>query len=328
MERIANDWTIERIMAHPQIEAFGRYLIYSGAASKGAPFRPGTTLESLRKNGWSPEGMAAGLNALAEAAAEGRASRHFLYEGSEDPDMRHVHLLRLSPKAPDPKKPAVVLCAGGGYMSVCTLVESLPSARHFLEQGYTVFLLTYRVNVPGAALLALDDMAAAVRWLCEHAGEFGLRPGRYVAGGFSAGANLVSNWGSASLGWKKYGCPKPLCLIPVYTYICLKDESGLFDYERESLFIPMFGEDWRAYLDRFDVISQIDGEYPPCYIVCGKDDAEVPCVNSERLKRNLDAAGTPSILDEGEHAPHGFGDGTGTDVEGWPERAMAFIQSL
>ncbi len=32
------------------------------------------------------------------------------------------------------------------------------------------------------------------------------------------------------------------------------------------------------------------------------------------------------MLEEGNHAPHGFGDGTGTDVEGWPMRAISFLE--
>lgn len=29
-----------------------------------------------------------------------------------------------------------------------------------------------------------------------------------------------------------------------------------------------------------------------------------------------------------DHAAHGFGDGTGTELEGWPERALAFLEGL
>ena len=54
----------------------------------------------------------------------------------------------------------------------------------------------------------------------------------------------------------------------------------------------------------------------------------VPPVNSEMMKARLDAAGVPAVLEEGEHAFHGFGDGLDTDVEGWPERALAFTESL
>lgn len=209
---------------------------------------------------------------------------------------------------------------------MCTLVEALPTARHMVAAGYKVFLLAYRVGIPQAALHALDDFASAVGWLGEHAANLDINPTRYAVGGFSAGANLISNWGCPELGWRHFGLPKPICLFPIYTFIDLKAESDRD--EHGGLLGTMFGEEWPKYLDRFHVVEQIDGDYPPCYIVCGKDDAVVSCRNSEMMKERLDAAGVPAVLDEAEHAQHGFGDGTGTGAEGWPLRALEFLSGL
>ncbi len=73
------------------------------------------------------------------------------------------------PEKLDASKPSVVLCAGGAYFAVCTMVESLPTARHFLEKGYQVFLLTYRVGEPGVTPRSIDDLARAIKYLCDHA---------------------------------------------------------------------------------------------------------------------------------------------------------------
>ena len=72
--------------------------------------------------------------------------------------------------------------------------------------------------------------------------------------------------------------------------------------------------------------EHVDGDYPPCYIACGRDDATVGIRDSELLKTLLDQAGVPAILDAADHAAHGFGDGTGTALEGWPERALVFLE--
>lgn len=48
-------------------------------------------------------------------------------------------------------------------------------------------------------------------------------------------------------------------------------------------------------------------------------------MNSVEMKECLDRAGVPAKLIVAEHAPHGFGDGEGTDAAGWPECAMAFL---
>ena len=63
-------------------------------------------------------------------------------------------------------------------------------------------------------------------------------------------------------------------------------------------------------------------------MLSGKDDQVVGFHDSELLKKLLDQSGVPAVLDAADHAPHGFGDGTGTALEGWPERAIAFLEKL
>ena len=115
-------------------------------------------------------------------------------------------------------------------------------------------------------------------------------------------------------------------MFPIYTFINLKQE--LQRDEKGGIIGFMFGTLDKDIVEKYNIAEHVDADYPPCYIVCGKDDDTVPCANSELLKELLDQAGVPAVLEEGEHAPHGFGDGTGYDVEGWPERAAAFLESL
>lgn len=273
-------------------------------------------------------GVVNGLNFLEDQIREGRTQVIPIYgEGEVDATQKkHVNLLRLQPENPDPRKESVLLAAGGAYASVCTIAEALPTARHFVEAGHQVFLLTYRVGESEAAIHALEDMARAVRYLQENQRVLSVDIYKLVVGGFSAGANLVSNWGSSRIGYKAFGLPKPKALLPIYTYIDLKAEAR--KATGGVLVAYMFGPNYEAYIDRYNVVDHIDAEYPPCYIVCGKDDTTVPCSNSEKMKQKLDEYGVHAVLEEREHAQHGFGDGTGTEAEGWPERAMALIGSL
>ncbi len=329
MKMITADMKLADLMKLPALQPYRRFMIYSPREDVSINQFLDARISDLAKIGWSPEGITAGLNGFLCAAAEDRVKLHFIYpeaECADDPNKKDVSLIQIAPVKPDPEKPFIILCAGGAYLNVCTMVEALPTARHMVDAGYTVFLMTYRVSVPKAAMLALDDLAAAVRWLENHAAMLGIDSARYAIGGYSAGANLISNWGCAHIGWKHYGAPKPLCLFPIYTYIDLKDGSDR--KEDGGILSLMLGDDWREKLGQYSVAEHIDADYPPCYIVCGRDDAAVPCRNSEMMKEQLDAAGIPSILEEGEHAPHGFGDGTGTDVEGWPGRAVRFLEGL
>ncbi len=338
MSRITINTTMKDLMDLPQFKEIRQFLLYSpgideipedSEAQQTVQKLQQAPLSAVAAIGWSPEGMAAGANFLLDAIDGGRVFLHRVYEpavSDDDPAKKDVNLIRIVPEHLDPHKPYIILCSGGAYRSVCTLTEGMPTARHFSEAGYQVFLFTYRVNIPQATLCALDDLAEAIRYIGKHSLDFSVAPGRYAIGGFSAGANLISNWGCSHTGYLHYRLPKPLCMFPVYTFIDLKEESSRD--ENGGLLQPMFGDNWKDFIETYNVAAHITTEYPPCYIVCGKDDTTVPCRNSELMKELLDLSGVPAVLEEGKHAQHGFGDGTGTDVEGWPQRAMRFLSEV
>ena len=321
--------TIAEVIAEQEWSKYQKYMIYGGKTKEEAPINRmrSASLESLADIGWSPEGIAAGLNFFLGAIREERVQQYFVYEDTtDDPLKADVNFIHISPKEKDREKPMIILCAGGGYQSVCTMVEAIPTARHLIELGYEVFLFTYRVNVFNAAQKALDDLAAGIEYLYKHKEEMGISSNDYAIGGFSAGANLISNWGSSRLGYGYYQLPKPLCMFPVYTYIDLKAIAE--EKNKIGILVNMFGASWKDRIDEFQVTEQINDKYPPCYIVCGKNDTTVACVNSEIMEKKLEEAGVIVVLEEGEEAQHGFGDGTGTDVEGWPKRAINFMENL
>ncbi|MBR5009481.1 MAG: alpha/beta hydrolase [Clostridia bacterium] len=339
MDRFTPDTYMRKLLSDPVWGPLGKYLVYIpnyDAPAGSEPVRqddaPDKTLRECA-SGWAVEGVLKGLNYLAREIGRSRVKQYFVYDGcdcSDDPGKRDVSLIRLLPEddmtARAKDRPFMIIAGGGAYKCVSTMVESLPTAVHMVEKGYTVFLLIYRVNTDRAALKALDDLAAAVGYALRHKAELGIYSGAYAVGGFSAAANLICNFGVPELGYKKYGLPCPAAMFTVYPYIDLKTQSQHNCIG--DLLEPMFGENYAAYVDEYNIVDRIGNGFPPCYIVCGRDDMSVPPSNSERLKRMLDDAGIPAVLEEGGHAPHAFGDGTGTDVEGWPERAMGFLEKL
>ncbi|MCR4622848.1 MAG: alpha/beta hydrolase [Clostridiales bacterium] len=251
MTGITPDTKLNDIRALPEMADYRKYLLYSAKdLFNVSPFDDGS-VRDLGRIGWKPEGIVSGLDFFLKAIRNGRVSRFFVYPDTDEPYKNDVNLIRISPATPDGSRPFIVLCAGGGYQSVCTLVESLPTARHMVREGYTVFLMTYRAGVPEAAVKALEDLGAAISFLVSNAGTLGIDPARYAVGGFSAGANLVCNFGCAHIGWKRLGVPKPLCLFPVYTVIDLKAEAAR--NENGGFAQVMLGEKWREKLDEYNV---------------------------------------------------------------------------
>ncbi len=322
--------TMGEAISLPELDFMHKYLMYLPSQLPD-DFQPtdGIPLNAIREIGWSPEGVLEGLNFLLDLNAAGRSEQYFIYEKTDidkDADKADVNLLRLVPEKPDAEKPFILLCAGGAYHSVCTMVESLPSARHMVNAGYQVFLLTYRIGKRPALMNALDDLAAAMRYISAHGREFDLDPSRYAMGGFSAGGNLISTWGVPSCGYKAYGIEKPMALFPIYAFFDLSPDPS--QPVINEILPDMLGDMNEETVSKYNIIDLVDIDYPPCYIVCGRNDTTVPCEHSVKMKDKLDKARIPAELEIGQNAPHGFGDGTGYDTEGWPIRALRFLAAI
>lgn len=333
MAEVTMETTIKEIFQMTELSELNKYLIYSLEKDTWLAERveelKDKKLSAFRELNWSGEGIMHGMNFLLEEKKAGRVRQHFIYnadEAKDDLQKKQVCLIQLSPEKTDTEKPFILITSGGGYHSVCNLAEAFPTARHFVKAGYVVFVLSYRVSCKGAMRQSLNDLKKAVRWILENKDRLGICSEQYALCGYSAGANLISNYGTGNNGWKAAGLPKPVCLFPVYTYIDLLLLEKQEDAKKNL--IDKLGEDYQKFLHQFHVAEHVDKEYPPCYIVCGRDDDSVGFRDSELLKELLDRAGVAAVLDTAEHAPHGFGDGTGTELEGWPERALSFLVSL
>ena len=314
------------LMKLPEFGNAGKYVLYTPGFL--GMMMGGMTLEKQEASGWNHESIVYGLSRLREVLQAGEAL-YPVYSDSEcagDKAKKDVNVVFFPKKEDRGPKPFVLICAGGAYSSVCSAVEAYPVMARFNELGYDAFALTYRVGGKKLLPKPLDDLAAALIMILSRREQFGISE-EYVVGGFSAGASLISIFGTDNHGYMTYGLPKPKALIPVYTFInhTLFGSSPVMKFCLSTMFGRKPSE---TLLEEYDVDAHMSRDYPPCYIVCGKDDSTVPPVNSEHLKECLDSLSIPAVLEEGEHAEHGFGDGRATSVEGWIDRADAFIMSL
>ena len=68
--------------------------------------------------------------------------------------------------------------------------------------------------------------------------------------------------------------------------------------------------------------------FPPCAIFLAAEDDLVNPENSKMLARALEELHIPCRLEIGPTGGHGFADGSGMCMEGWPERAVRWYESL
>jgi acetyl esterase/lipase len=101
-------------------------------------------------------------------------------------------------------RPAVVWMHGGWFAGVSPPDAMASYAREFARRGYVGVTLRYRLRptagpagsrdeLYAAMLDAYDDATAAVEWLQDHAGDYGIDADAIAAGGWSAGAVNASN---------------------------------------------------------------------------------------------------------------------------------------
>ena len=82
----------------------------------------------------------------------------------------HGYLLDAISVAPEKKRPAVIVCAGGGYARRSDR-EAEPVILQFLSMGYHGFLLDYSV-APNRFPTSVRELALAVSMVREHAEEW------------------------------------------------------------------------------------------------------------------------------------------------------------
>ncbi|MBQ6240657.1 MAG: alpha/beta hydrolase [Firmicutes bacterium] len=217
------------------------------------------------------------------------------------------------------KKPFALLCAGGGYGSVCSVIEGFSTAQELNALGYPVFLLNYRVGYANLLPDPFDDLAAAIRYILANAEELGVSAENYAVGGFSAGGHLAAEWGSDNYGYTRYGLPKPAALFLIYPVIY----SWLREGQEEAM-DRIYGGHTPEVLERFAVHHHLWAGYPATFLVHCKDDPEVPVKNSLLMQEGLTGLGIPNELLLGEIGGHGFGSGRSTSAAGWTSKAAAF----
>lgn len=214
---------------------------------------------------------------------------------------------------PKARRPAVIVCPGGGY-GFCSTREAEPVVMQFLAMDCQVFLLNYSTApaVFPASLLELSEAVALVR---EHAGQWHVCADRVAVCGFSAGGHLAACLG---VFWNRDFLTKSLkvCgeqirpdgLILAYPVI----SSGSFGHQGsfDSLLGEKNGQECTltgapGFTREFLSLElQAGSQVPPVFMWHTDTDQTVPVENSLLFAMALKKAGVSlelHIFPEGRH---------------------------
>lgn len=202
---------------------------------------------------------------------------------------------------------AVVVCPGGGYQILAINLEGYEIAKWLTQQGFTAFVLQYRV--PNKQTGALQDVQRAIRLVRSRAKEWQLNPDKIGVMGFSAGGSLSARVST---------------LYDKDTYPKIDDADKLSCKPAFALLI------YPAYLDQGNNRSltpelAVNAQTPPMFLFATADD---PYGNSALVMAGaLRDAKVPVELHFYANGGHGYGLRAGNNAaDVWPALAQKWLE--
>ncbi|WP_063774888.1 alpha/beta hydrolase [Kitasatospora azatica] len=206
-------------------------------------------------------------------------------------------LLDLHRPAGDAPAPVVVWVHGGGFQwgDRRYLPETLEPGSLWTaltEAGVAVATVDYRLSGEARFPAQLADLAAALGYLREHAGELGLDAGRIALAGESAGATLAvlaafaDRAAQAAAGGTEAagGVAAVACWYPI-TDMTVRHADR--DDSPEANLLGGRPVDLPELAALGSPVAQVPADPPPFLLLHGTEDTMVPSTHSERLHEAL-----------------------------------------
>src|SRR5262245_23880372 len=220
--------------------------------------------------------------------------------------------------------PTLMYMHGGGWTSG-TKESSLFAFLPFLEMGWAVVNVEYRLADAALAPAAVEDCRCALRWIYQNAKQYKFDVNKIVVTGASAGGHLALTTGITpeSAGLDRQ-CPgdrrrawttgelttQELKVAAVISWYGITDVEDLTNRKAGSS--GNFTEAWlgstpdrSAIAKRVSPVTYVRRGLPPVLLIHGNADTVVPYDQATRMRKALDDAGVPNELITVEGGGHG-----------------------
>ena len=200
-------------------------------------------------------------------------------------------------------KAAVVFLVSGGWFSDHSMFKSfMPDIeKAFADGGFTVFEVVHGAQPRYRVAEIVDQVRTAVRFVHQHADDYGVDTNRVGVSGISSGAHLaLMIAGSTDSPVNAVAAIAP----PTDLANWGKPDALLTDDPVMAMFMPALGvdpkaphDDTKSQLTKLSPITLVNAKFPPTLIVHGDDDKIVPLQQSQAMDGALAKADVVHKLD-------------------------------
>lgn len=224
-------------------------------------------------------------------------------------DVAHPTVTVFEPTAATKNGTAILVCPGGGLQRLAVEHEGFEVSAWLRDQGFTVFMLKYRV--PGRVTLGLQDAQRTMRLIRGQASKWDIDPEAIGIIGFSAGAEIAA-WLSTHYEESHYAP------IDNFDRVSSRPDFTTLIYAGGLLQRNPFGV-------KQELADAIDDQTPPTFIAQAFDDS---VQNSLHYALALKARRIPTEMHLFQEGGHGFGvRPTGHPVNQWTDLYLGWLET-
>jgi acetyl esterase/lipase len=252
---------------------------------------------------------------LADVANQYRVVPNVTYHIADNHENRLDLYLPTNANGP---VPVLMMIHGGGWV-LGTKESQLLRALPYLEAGWAVVNVTYRLVQVSRAPAAVEDCLCALQWIARNAENYNFDLSRIVTTGNSAGGHLALTTGmvpaSAGLGREcTSGSFTGPPTIPSVEVAAIINWYGITDVADllEGPNTKGYAVQWLGGLANRDEVARqtspltyVRAGLPPVLTIHGDADPIVPYQHGVRLHEALERAGVPSELHTVPGGGHG-----------------------
>ena len=204
------------------------------------------------------------------------------------------------------KRPGVIVIHGGGWTGGTKESQIQPMCLRYVEKGYVVANVEYRLAKAALAPPAVTDALNAARWFRKHAKQYNVDKKRIVVTGGSAGGHLALMVGMTPKSAKLGPPAKVAAVINFYGITDVGDQLG-GPNERKYAVTWLPEQTGRMELARrVSPMTYVRKDLPPILTLHGDADPTVPYEHGTKLTKALVDKGAKAEMITVPGGKHGF----------------------